>query len=140
MHWLLKYRVGLVVNLMIFSLIVILSLQWKQSPFGLEGVNFTRLIHLSAHIILIPFFTLYLPLRIIKSRHSSSQKAYLYGMLLCVLSGFVSATYTHSISNPGGFLIKLDGGVIAKSDPRYNAQDPRENFIDISFSPDVTGT
>jgi hypothetical protein len=138
-HFLLKHRIVIAVNVLIFGLIVITSLQWKQSPVGLEGINLLRLAHLSAHIILIPFFTLYLPLKLLKSRYSSTKKAYLYGLLLCVCSGLISAAYTHSISTPGSFLIKLDGGVYPQSDPRYNANDPKDSYINITISTDVEG-
>ena len=138
MYWLLKYRVGLAVNFLIFGLIFIISLQWKQSPFGLDGIDLMRLAHLSAHIILIPFFTLYLPLKLIKSRQSSTKKAYLYGLLLCVFTGFISATYTHSISSPGSFLVKLDGGLIPQSDPQYDEKTPDKSYIAVKFRTHVT--
>lgn len=134
-----KYKIAVAVNLILFTLILFLSIDWRLAPLRIEGINDTRLIHYTSHIIFIPLLCLYLPLKLLKKRYQSAKKAYLVGLLLSLMTGCVSASYTHLISEPGSFLFKIEGGVINTDDPRYDPNDPNDSYFTIMISTGVDG-
>lgn len=139
MHWLAKYKVAIGVNLLLFSLILLISFAWQSAPLRIEGIDTARLLHYSVHIIIIPIIFIYLPLKYIRQKYSSGKKAYLAGLVLCVLAGLISATYTHTISVPGSFLFKIEGGTKQVDDPDYVQGSDTNSYMALTITTSVSG-
>ena len=139
MAWLQKYKSLLLVNFAILAFILLISIIWELAPLRIEGFNTSRFLHYSAHMIAIPLLTIYLPLRLIKKHFSGSKKAYLFGLLFSLFAGIASATYTHFISTPGSFLLKIEGGEISKSDPDYDPTNETNNYLTLFITNSTAG-
>lgn len=139
MYWLAKYKFAIGINLLLFIFILLISLTWQFGPLAIEGINLARLTHYSVHIIVIPIICIYLPLKLLKQRFNSGKKAYLAGLLLCVCAGVISATYTHTLSVPGSFLFKIEGGTKQVDDPDYVHGSDTNSYMIFSITTSVEG-
>lgn len=139
MHWIAKYKLAIGINLLLFSFILLISISWQFGPLGIEDVNIARLTHYSVHIIALPILCIYLPLRYIKQRFNSGKKAYLAGLVLSVFAGVVSATYTHTISVPGSFLFKVEGGTKQVDDPDYVHGSDTNSYVSLIITTNMKG-
>ncbi|WP_100914372.1 sensor histidine kinase [Pseudoalteromonas spongiae] len=139
MHWLTKHKVVIGINLLLFSLILLVSFIWEFGPLRVEGVDSERLIHYTIHIILLPLLIIYLPLKLIRQRSNSGKKAYFAGLILCVLAGLASATYTHTVSVPGSFLFKIEGGTKQVTDPDYDHSGENNSYMAFTISTSIKG-
>ncbi len=105
-----KYRFAILIHGIIFGLILLLSVDIATSPLRIEALNLIKISHFSYHLLILPLLLVYWPIHKLKQRGEKTKNIYLIALLLSIAAGVASATYTHTISNPGGFLFQIRGG------------------------------
>ncbi|OUL56018.1 sensor histidine kinase [Pseudoalteromonas ulvae] len=109
------------------SLTLLLALSTIGIPESLKDINTSACVSFLHHfvqVVAIPCLLIYLPLNLLLYRKKNSRKRiYLLSLVFGFLAGFGSATYTHTISSPGSFLLKLHAEKSTKDTSPTAAQD-----------------
>lgn len=128
-----QYKIAIVVNALIFTLILLLGIKVATAPLRIEAINLETIAHFTAHLLIFPLLIIYAPIHALKASKTKTKHLYLIALLLSIMTGFVSATYTHTLSNPGAFLFKIH------ANEHVNEQGDTSSSLQLAISTDTDG-
>jgi len=106
-------------------LLAFIYLDLQLYPFIIEESTFSTFFHNCALLILLPLIFIYAPIKYIQYKKLSTKTLYLSAIFCSFITGFASATYTHTISVPGTFLLQIK--------TEKTMDDDKKNSVHIGF-------
>ncbi|ATC93071.1 sensor histidine kinase [Pseudoalteromonas tunicata] len=108
------------------SLTLLLALSTIGIPDSLKDVDSNACLsfmHQFIQVVVLPCTFIYFPLNyLLYKKNNSRKRIYLLSLAFGFLTGLASATYTHTISSPGSFLLKLEAEKTSATEPKPSKQ------------------
>ncbi|PAJ72656.1 hypothetical protein CJF42_20015 [Pseudoalteromonas sp. NBT06-2] len=106
-------------------LLACIYIDFKLYPFVFEQSTLNAFLHNCSLLVLLPLIFVYTPLKYIQYKKRSTKTIYLSAIFCSFITGFASATYTHTISVPGTFLLQIK--------TEKTMDDDKNNSVHIGF-------
>ncbi|SFD39724.1 sensor histidine kinase [Pseudoalteromonas denitrificans] len=113
-----QYKSFIIVQSLQIILLTLIYLDIQLSPFSLTPENLNSFLHNLALLILLPLICIYIPLKYIQLKKHTNKTIYLSAIFCAFVTGFGSATYTHTVSVPGTFLLQISTSDTMNEDKR----------------------
>ena len=123
-----QHRVLICVQVSLTLLLALSTIGIPESLKDLDTSACVSFLHHFVQVVLLPCLLIYLPLNLLLYKKKNSRKRiYLLSLAFGFLAGLGSATYTHTVSSPGSFLLKLHVEKTPKEPTTSSAQDLANN-------------
>lgn len=120
-----QYKSLIIFQSLQILLLACIYIDLQLYPFAFEESSFSAFFHNCALLVLLPLVFIYAPIKYIQYKKLSTKTLYLSAILFSFITGFASATYTHTISVPGTFLLQIK--------TEKTMEDDKKNSVHIGF-------
>ena len=120
-----QYKSLIIFQSLQILLLACIYLEIQFTPFEFDKSTISTFLHNCALLVLLPLVFIYSPIKYIQFKKYTTKTIYLSAIFFSFITGFASATYTHTASVPGTFLLQIK--------TETNTDSDNKNSVHIGF-------